>query len=220
MRRKHKRKTNVILIVLLVILLVILIVSVAFVLIRNSFNEIGKSDNGYSNTNASDNGKNNSGEGTTDSQQRPEEYVRLDTVYPMEIEKFFNFYSGNVPREKVLETVTNFIYYFIDNKGDIDSITDDNISEFYNNNKETINNAGMVTEEDFKNIVNAIKMINTKNLEFSYAQIKSNTISNVDGVTSAEFELKYTYYEPIILEIKVANTDDENERTVSFSCKE
>ena len=68
--------------------------------------------------------------------------------------------------------------------------------------------------------VNAIKMINTKNLEFSYAQIKSNTISNVDGVTSAEFELKYTYYEPIILEIKVANTDDENEGTVSFSCKE
>lgn len=206
MKKKKSKKINIHMLVLLVFLLVILIIVTSITLITGNF----KSINSEQTTNIAAN----------ETQERPKEYVRLDTVYPMEIEKFLNIYSGNVPKEYILEKITNFIYYFMDNKDTIDNITDNNISEFYNTNKDTLNNIGIESEEDFKPIVNAIKTMNTKNLEFSYAQIKTDTLINSGDTTTAEFELKYTYYDPIMLEIKIENSYDANKNLVSFSFNE
>lgn len=206
MKRKQKKDINIPIIALLALLLIMLIIVTAITLILNNFKGTDTS-----------NEKNNI---VSNSQERPKEYVRLDTVYPMEFDKFLNLYSGNVPKEYILEKITNFVYYFMDNKDIIDNVTDNNISEFYNNNKQTLNNIGITTQEDFQKIVQAVKEINTKSLELSYAQIKTDTLINSNGVTTAEFELKYTYYDPINLEIKINNNYEEGKNLVSFSCYE
>lgn len=206
MKRKQKKDINIPIIALLALLLIMLIIVTAITLILNNFKGTDTS-----------NEKNNI---VSNSQERPKEYVRLDTVYPMEFDKFLNLYSGNVPKEYILEKITNFVYYFMDNKDSIDNVTDNNISEFYNNNKQTLNNIGITTQEDFQKIVQAVKEINTKSLELSYAQIKTDTLINSNGVITAEFELKYTYYDPINLEIKINNNYEEGKNLVSFSCYE
>lgn len=206
MKRKQKKDINIPIIALLALLLIMLIIVTAITLILNNFKGTDTS-----------NEKNNI---VSNSQERPKEYVRLDTVYPMEFDKFLNLYSGNVPKEYILEKITNFVYYFMDNKDSIDNVTDNNISEFYNNNKQTLNNIGITTQEDFQKIVQAVKEINTKSLELSYAQIKTDTLINSNGVTTAEFELKYTYYDSINLEIKINNNYEEGKNLVSFSCYE
>ena len=126
MKRKQKKDINIPIIALLALLLIMLIIVTAITLILNNFKGTDTS-----------NEKNNI---VSNSQERPKEYVRLDTVYPMEFDKFLNLYSGNVPKEYILEKITNFVYYFMDNTDSIDNVTDNNISEFYKNNKQNLNN--------------------------------------------------------------------------------
>ena len=77
MKRKQKKDINIPIIALLALLLIMLIIVTAITLILNNFKGTDTS-----------NEKNNI---VSNSQERPKEYVRLDTVYPMEFDKFLNY---------------------------------------------------------------------------------------------------------------------------------
>lgn len=198
MRKKKKKTTNMNMVILFSILaLLVIIIAIALVIYNFTRGENEEQDQNKQ-------------------EERKAEYVRLDTVHPMEFEKFMNEYTGDVPKEYILEIITNFIYYFMDHKQELDDIKEENIVQYYNDNKDTINDLGIMNENDFKNIVNTIKGFSTTELEFSYVQIKTDTIIKTGLYTIAELELKYTNMNPMNIEIRIQNTYDESNEVVTF----
>lgn len=149
--------------------------------------------------------------------ERDTEYVRLELIYPMKVSEFSKEYGGNASDEYILKKITEFIYYIIDNKLDIDNLNENQIVEKYEADEENLKNIGIENAEDFKDIILEIQKLNKGSAEYSYSEFQINTIKRTKGKTSIDLEVKFTNSKPIYFNIAINNDIDESNQIVKFT---
>lgn len=149
--------------------------------------------------------------------ERDSEYVRLEVVYPMKISEFSKEYGGNVSDEYILEKITEFIYYIVDNKLEIDNLNENQIAEKYEANQENLNNMGIESAEDYKDIIVEIQKLNKGSTEYSYSEFQIDTIKRANGKTTIDLEVKFTNSKPIYFNIAINNDIDQDNKIVKFT---
>jgi len=132
-------------------------------------------------------------------------YVRPDIISPMQKEKVFNSYVGQFDEEKVLESLTEFVYYIVDNKEKISNMNDEDISNEYSNNKVKYEKIGILTLESYVEIINTIKKIEGKNVELSYTQFDVNTIERINNGIVMKFNIKFVGINEISFKLTLFN---------------
>ena len=153
---------------------------------------------------------------TTEVVKRNEEYVRQEKIHLMDQEKFFNSYSGVVKDEKIITFITNYIYYLIDNKNNIENVED--INKVYINNKQKFENMGIISNNEYEKIVNTIKNMNTTKLELSYAEFDMETLIESSNNISIDLRIKFVDIDNV-LKMDISKSDN-TKNVIAFSIHE
>lgn len=162
--------------------------------------------------------KNEKNKKTNEVIERDAEYVRPEKIHLMDQEKFFKNYSGIVKEEKVIDIITNYIYYLIDNKKDIENIEDSN--KEYINNKQKLENMGIISNYEYGKIVNIIKNMNPEKLELSYAEFDMGTLNESLNNISIDLRIKFVDIDNVMrvkMDISKSNNTD---NLITFSVYE
>lgn len=130
-------------------------------------------------------------------------YVRPEVINPMFSDRFFKEYNGEVNKEEVLNRLTDFIYYIIDNKQEIDSLDSQKLLNQYNQNEEKFKLMGFKTKEEYLEIMSIIQNINSNELEFSYASFETNTIKKMNDKVVVKISLKFVDVDEIMLNLEI-----------------
>lgn len=140
-------------------------------------------------------------------QERPNEYVRLSTVHSIDEERFFNKYDGNVSKSNIIDKITKFIYYFIDNKT-ILNISEDEIKEKYEESKSSLNGLGITTLQDYEKIIKHINNSTNTELELSYTEFIVDSIKSTEESTIVDFNIKFVDLEILKCQIEIVNNTE------------
>jgi len=155
---------------------------------------------------------------TTEVVKRNEEYVRQEKIHLMDQEKFFNSYSGVVKEEKIITFITNYIYYLIDNKNNIENVED--INKVYINNKQKFENMGIISNNEYEKIVNTIKNMNTTKLELSYAEFDMETLIESSNNISIDLRIKFVDIDNVLKVKMDISKSDNTKNVIAFSIHE
>ena len=155
---------------------------------------------------------------TTEVVKRNEEYVRQEKIHLMDQEKFFNSYSGVVKEEKIITFITNYIYYLIDNKNNIENVED--INKVYINNKQKFENMGIISNNEYEKIVNTIKNMNTTKLELSYAEFDMETLIESSNNISIDLRIKFVDIDNVLKVKMDISKSDNTKNVIAFSIQE
>ncbi len=155
---------------------------------------------------------------TTEVVKRNEEYVRQEKIHLMDQEKFFNSYSGVVKEEKIITFITNYIYYLIDNKNNIENVED--INKVYINNKQKFENMGIISNNEYEKIVNTIKNMNTTKLELSYAEFDMETLIESSNNISINLRIKFVDIDNVLKVKMDISKSDNTKNVIAFSIHE
>ena len=155
---------------------------------------------------------------TTEVVKRNEEYVRQEKIHLMDQEKFFNSYSGVVKEEKIITFITNYIYYLIDNKNNIENLED--INKVYINNKQKFENMGIISNNEYEKIVNTIKNMNTTKLELSYAEFDMETLIESSNNISIDLRIKFVDIDNVLKVKMDISKSDNTKNVIAFSIHE
>ena len=134
-------------------------------------------------------------------------YVRPETISLISEDSFFDAYDGNVSRDLIMEKITGFVYYIIDNKQQIGLISEEQVEKEYNKREEELNNIGITSIDDYNSIIKELKKIDNDELEFSYAIIDENTMKKDNNNVSAEFIVKFVSIDELKFEININDND-------------
>lgn len=140
-------------------------------------------------------------------QERPNEYVRLSTVHSIDEERFFNKYDGNVSKSNIIDKITKFIYYFIDNKTILD-VSEDEIKEKYEESKSSLNGLGITTLQDYEKIIKHINNSTNTELELSYTEFIVDSIKSTEESTIVDFNIKFVDLEILKCQIEIVNNTE------------
>ena len=155
---------------------------------------------------------------TTEVVKRNEEYVKQEKIHLMDQEKFFNSYSGVVKEEKIITFITNYIYYLIDNKNNIENVED--INKVYINNKQKFENMGIISNNEYEKIVNTIKNMNTTKLELSYAEFDMETLIESSNNISIDLRIKFVDIDNVLKVKMDISKSDNTKNVIAFSIHE
>ena len=134
-------------------------------------------------------------------------YVRPETISLISEDSFFDAYDGTVSRDLIMEKITGFVYYIIDNKQQIGLISEEQVEKEYNKREEELNNIGITSIDDYNSIIKELKKIDNDELEFSYAIIDENTMKKDNNNVSAEFIVKFVSIDELKFEININDND-------------
>ena len=134
-------------------------------------------------------------------------YVRPETISLISEDSFFDAYDGTVSRDLIMEKITGFVYYIIDNKQQICLISEKQVEKEYNKREEELNNIGITSIDDYNSIIKELKKIDNDELEFSYAIIDENTMKKDNNNVSAEFIVKFVSIDELKFEININDND-------------
>lgn len=162
--------------------------------------------------------KNENNKKTTEVIERSAEYVRPEKIHLMDQEKFFNSYSGVVKEEKIITFITNYIYYLIDNKNNIENVED--INKVYINNKQKFENMGIISNNEYEKIVNTIKNMNTTKLELSYAEFDMETLIESSNNISIDLRIKFVDIDNVLKVKMDISKSDNTKNVIAFSIHE
>ena len=145
---------------------------------------------------------------TTESEVKDREriytpYVRPETISLISEDSFFDAYNGNVSRDLIMEKITGFVYYIIDNKQQMDLISEKQVEKEYNNREEELNNIGITSIDDYNSLIKELQEIDNDELELAYAIIDEDTIKNDDNNVTAEFMVKFVSIDELKFEINI-----------------
>ncbi len=138
--------------------------------------------------------------------EREGEYIRPETVNPMFSENLFKKYTGENSKEDILGSLTDFIYYIIDNKQEINNLKVDELAKRYKQNENKFKLMGISTEEDFLKIMDTVQNIDSNELKFSYASFEIDTIERLNEKVVIDFALKFVDTDEIIFKLEIENS--------------
>lgn len=148
--------------------------------------------------------------------EREAVYVRPDTINPMFSENFFKKYKGDVSKEDILNRLTDFIYYIIDNKQELTKMNEQELSQKYNKDEKYLKTIGFASLEDFLRIIAIIQRIDSDELNFSYASFEINTIENLKDKFCVNLSLKFVDTNEIVLKLQVEKKAQEEIIHISY----
>lgn len=148
--------------------------------------------------------------------EREGDYVRLETITPMFSENFFRKYNGEVSKEDILNSITDFIYYIMDNKQELTKLNQEELIQKYHENEEYFKTIGFASVEDFVTIIGVIQRIDIDELDFSYASFEVNTIENLKDKTLVNLSLKFVNANEITLKLQVEKKSQEEIIHISY----
>ena len=186
---KNKKKLKKIILILF-ILIAILILAIILIINNNDETEENASELSISNINS-------------------------EKVIPISSESFFQNYYGNVSEDDVYMTLTNIAYYIIDNKQEINEWLDDDIENAYLINEQYFKTIGLVEKENFYNIINLAKGIDSDELSLSYTAFEIDTISYLSNSISVDVTIKYVDVEEISL-LLILDNEEESENPIEI----
>lgn len=135
--------------------------------------------------------------------EREGDYVRLETITPMFSENFFRKYNGEVSKEDILNGITDFIYYIMDNKKELTKLNQEELIQKYDENEKYLKTIGFASVEDFVRIIAVVQKIDNDDLDFSYASFEVNTIENLKDRFCINLSLKFVDVSEIVLKLEV-----------------
>lgn len=147
---------------------------------------------------------------TKDRERIETTYVRPETISLIAEDAFFKAYEGRQSRETIMEKITDFVYYIVDNKQTIDTLSQDQIHKEYEEESDELNNIGIISEEDYTEIINTIQTTGDGELEYVYAIINEDTIKNEEKFISAELDVKFVEKEELKFMINISEEDEDN----------
>lgn len=150
-------------------------------------------------------------------QERTSAYVRAETIYPISISKFSEEYVGEINEEYIMEKITDFIYYIMDNKEYLDKINSQNINEEYEKNEIDLNELGIENLEQFNEFISKVQTIKKQELKYSYSEFKMDTLKISSSKTQIDLDIKFVEEEPITFKLEINNYYDKNEILVKFN---
>lgn len=130
-------------------------------------------------------------------------YVRPETISPMFSEKLFKRYIGKVPEDEILRNITDFIYYIIDNKQELEKLNEEQLTKKYNQDEKYFKTIGFSSLDDFLKIVSIIQKIDNEELKFSYASFEIDTIENLTNKLFVNLSLKFVDTKEILLKLEI-----------------
>lgn len=142
--------------------------------------------------------------------KRTSEYVRPEVIQPMFSEKFFNQYNGDVAQNEILETLSKFVYYIVDNKAKINNLDETTMNIEYSENEEFYKNIGIQSEEAFTNIMSIVKNIDQDKLEVSYTSFEINSLTEQNGIYKVLFAIKFSNVDEITLNLNIESSLDKS----------
>lgn len=146
--------------------------------------------------------------------ERDTDYERPDTISPMFKERLFKEYEGKINEDEILNSLTEFVYYITDNKKEISQMSEEDIQDKYNANKDRFEKMGILTLDYYKYIINIMKSIEKNELELSYTQFDVNSIEKIDSGIILKFNIKYVETNEISLKLIIHIPSGRN--TISF----
>lgn len=138
-------------------------------------------------------------------QERTAPYVRPEIKYPINFSEFSEQYSGNFSKDYIIEKITNFIYYIIDNKKEINNLTTDDIEKKYTENQVYLKDLGIENAEDYKNIILQIQKLNSDDLSCSYYEFDFESIDITSETTKVNVKIKFLGIDETIFNIEIKN---------------
>ena len=154
--------------------------------------------------------ENSGGTTTSNTKERDTDYERPDIISPMQKERLFKEYKGQIKENDVLESLTKFVYYITDNKQKISNMTEEEIEKDYMNNSTKYRKMGILTSQYYKYIANLLKDIEKEKLELSYTQFDTNTIEKIENGIIMKFNIKYVGIDEIGLKL-ILYTNNNNQ---------
>lgn len=149
--------------------------------------------------------------------ERDSEYVRPEVIQPMFQEKFFSKYKGEINQEEILEDLSDFVYYLVDNKQNLDNLLDDDsILNEYSKNETFLKKIGFSTADEYSKIIKKIQEIGNDELDVSYTSFEVNTIINKENSIIVNFSVKFVDEDEITFLLEIQKTS-ENDNVISLS---
>lgn len=147
--------------------------------------------------------------------ERNTPYTRPDTVSLIGQDDFFKQYEGNVSYYTIMDKITEFVYYIIDNKLDIDEMTEEELMKEYETNETEFKNIGIQSSEDYKQMMLVVQKLGIGEVEFAYAEIPEETVKQGDEYTTGELVIKFVEKDELRFKIQIAN-DKTNQQPVTY----
>lgn len=135
-----------------------------------------------------------------------------------DVDMVFENYTGNVKKSEFLGKLDSLISNVIKIREDSTLKTKNEKMQYYDLNKETLNNIGIYSAEDYISIANQINAMKWRNQDINYINFKVENESIVANENNFNFKVKlfYSYDSEVELIVKL-RMNNENEPDVSFS---
>lgn len=130
-------------------------------------------------------------------------YVRPEVINPMFSENLFKKYTGEISKDEILNRITDFIYYIVDNKQELTTLNVEELTQKYKQDEKYFKTIGFSTLEDFLKTIAAIQKINNDELKFSYASFEIDTIENFNNKLFVNLSLKFVDVNEILLKLEI-----------------
>ncbi len=135
-----------------------------------------------------------------------------------DVDMVFGNYTGNVKKSEFLGKLDSLISNVMKIREDSTLKTKNEKMQYYDLNKETLNNIGIYSAEDYISIANQINAMKWKNQDINYINFEVENESIVANENNFNFKVKlfYSYDSEMELIVKL-RMNNENEPDVSFS---
>lgn len=149
---------------------------------------------------------------------KQENNVEENKIFPENYYIFATSYKGEIPKDYFYKGLYNLVNEELKNIYlDTKNMSDSKIKTYFEENKEKIAlNIGIQSIEDFKNLINCIKIYNNEELQYESTLLESDTYKNNEDFVEFNIIINYSNNEKITFKVYFSNFNNIDEPLLQF----